>query len=121
MGLNAQFFFHQVCCFDNCSVSITTGIFSDLILIIVSFSVSSVDLKKKKLKFQVLLKRFSLVDCVFKIIYLQDNLSIISNGMNTLDKFIDATFSNILKNQQRKKKSDKQQQAQNIKDPILET
>ena len=52
---------------------------------------------------------------------LQHNLSLISNGIDTLDKFIDATLFNLTQKSTTEKKSDKQQQTQNIKDPILET
>ena len=52
---------------------------------------------------------------------LQHNLSLISNGIDTLDKFIDATVFNLTQKSTTEKKSDKQQQTQNIKDPILET
>ena len=47
---------------------------------------------------------------------LQDNLSIISSGIDTLDKFIDATLFNITQKSTKEKKSDKQQQTQNTKD-----
>ena len=52
---------------------------------------------------------------------LQHNLSLISNGIDTLDKFMDATLFNLTQKSTTEKKSDKQQQTQNIKDPILET
>ena len=52
---------------------------------------------------------------------LQHNLSLISNGIDTLDKFIDATLFNLTQKSTTEKKSDKQQPTQNIKDPILET
>ena len=52
---------------------------------------------------------------------LQHNLSLISNDIDTLDKFIDATLFNLTQKSTTEKKSDKQQQTQNIKDPILET
>ena len=52
---------------------------------------------------------------------LQHNLSLISNGIDTLDKFIDATLFNPRQKLTTEKKSDKKQQTQNIKDPILET
>ena len=53
---------------------------------------------------------------------LQDNISIIHNSTDTLDKFIDATLFNLgQKKLPTEKKSDKHQQTQNIKDPIVET
>ena len=41
---------------------------------------------------------------------LQHNLSLISNGTDTLDKFIDATLFNLTQKLTTEKKSDKQQQ-----------
>ena len=53
---------------------------------------------------------------------LQDNPSLISNGIDTLDKFIiDEASFNFTQKSTGQKKSDKQQQTQNIKDPTLET
>ena len=53
---------------------------------------------------------------------LQDNISIIHNSTDTLDKFIDATLFNLgQKKLPTEKKSDKHQQTQNIKYPIVET
>ena len=52
---------------------------------------------------------------------LQDNLSIKSNGIDTLKKFIDAAVFNLTQKPTTEKKSDKHQQTQNTKDPILET
>ena len=52
---------------------------------------------------------------------LQNNLSLKSNAIDSLNKFIDATFFKLNAKTNKEKKSDKQQQTQNIKDPILET
>ena len=52
---------------------------------------------------------------------LQDNPSLISNGIDTSDKFIDEASFNFMQKSIGQKKFDKQQQTQNIKDPTLET
>ena len=65
----------------------------------------------------------SLNKCVSTPQDFQDNLSILclSNGIDTSDKFINATLFNLITKSTKEKKSDKQQQTQNIWDPILET